>query len=333
MKVGCDVIAIGNAIVDIICKCDDNFLAGIGLHKGQMRLVDNETQITGISRHLRAGLEVAGGSAANTAVGIASLGGRVEFVGKVADDDMGRIFGHDIRGMGVKFTTPPKQAAGKETSRSLVLVTPDHRRSMVTYLGCSAEIDESLIEIQTIKDAKILLLEGYLFDKPQAKSIMRRAAMLARVAGKSVALTLSDPQCVARHRLEFFELIRAGVDVLFANEKELKSLFATASFDDAVRLAGQSVSTSVLTRSERGSVVVSKGVTMQIPAEAVHGIVDMTGAGDLYAAGFLYGLSHKMDLMKSARLGSFLASEIICQFGARPEAQLESLARMRGFIQ
>ena len=254
-----DIAAIGNAIVDIMRRCSDDFVAGLGVPKGNMNLVQSSADIAKTCAKLRLGIEVAGGSAANTAVGVASFGGRAAFIGKVAEDQYGRIFRHDIRGAGVTFTTPATTIAGKETSHSLILITPDGQRTMNTYLGCSTELDDTLIDAETIKNAKITYLEGYLFDAPAAKEAYRRATELAIAAGRTVALSLSDPYCVARHRPEFLELLHAGVGVLIANEREILSLYDVTDFDEAVRRVSGDTPLAVLTRSEKGSVIISNG--------------------------------------------------------------------------
>jgi sugar/nucleoside kinase (ribokinase family) len=327
-----DVLAIGNAIVDIVRRCDEAFLQKLGGPKGHMSLVANSQSIAAIQNKLRGGIEVAGGAAANTAVGVVSLGGRAAFIGKVADDELGRIFRHDIRGIGVTFGSAPAVAPGKETSRSLVLVTPDGQRTMYTFLGCSTELDNHVLDVEAIAASKIVLLEGYLFDRPEAKAAFRRAAMVANAAGRLVALSLSDSLCVERHRPEFLRLIHDGIGVLFANESEIKALYELDSFDDAMRQAGRDLKLAVLTRSEKGSVIVAKGEAIVVPPEKVSKVVDATGAGDLYAAGFLYALSRGMTLNAAGRLGSFAAAEIIGVVGARPQVNLANLARLRGLI-
>jgi sugar/nucleoside kinase (ribokinase family) len=328
-----DVAAIGSAIVDIICKCDDDLLDALRVQKGQMRLVDQAEFLARVSKRCRIVTELAGGSAANTAVGLTSLGGQASFIGRVADDDFGRIFKHDINRIGVAFSTRPAPSMCKETSRSLVLVTPDGQRTMLTFLGCSAEFHQGLIEPAVIENARFVLLEGYLFDQPQAQAAFYRAAALAKRAGRKVALTLCDPACVNRHRSDIFALIRSGVELLIANEREIMALFDARRFEDTIAPAGRLVSTCALTRSGRGSVIVSKGEVTLVPAEGVSRVVDTTGAGDLYASGLIFGLAHGMDIAASGRLASFAAAEIIGQMGARPQAQLEGLARMRGLLQ
>ena len=324
-----DVIAIGNAIVDIISRCDDAFLARHGAIKGHMRLIDAATA-TSLYNAMGPAIEISGGSAANTMVGLASFGGRAAFIGKVAEDEFGRIFRHDIRGAGVSYQT--ELVTGKApTSRSLILVTPDGQRTMNTFLGISTDLDHGEVDPNLIAAASIVYLEGYLFDRPEAKAAFRQAVSIAASAGRRVALTLSDSFCVNRHRAEFLELIRSGIGILFANESEITALYETTSFDEALRRAAADTELAVLTRSEKGSVIVAKGETTVVPIESVK-VVDTTGAGDLYAAGFLYGLSHGRDMAAAGRLGSFAAAEIIGHIGARPEARLAHLARMRGLI-
>jgi sugar/nucleoside kinase (ribokinase family) len=276
------------------------------------------------------GVEISGGSAANTMVGLASFGGRAAFIGKVADDEFGRIFRHDIRAAGVTFKSEP--VSGKApTSRSLILVTPDGQRTMNTYLGVSTDLDHGEVDPEVIKKSNIVYLEGYLFDRPEAKEAFRQAAAIAGAAGRRVALTLSDSFCVNRHRQEFLELIRSRIDILFANESEITALYETTSFDEAKRRAGDDAALAILTRSEKGSLIVSEGETITIPADPVT-VVDTTGAGDMYAAGFLFGLARGHDLASAGRLGSFAAGEIIGHMGARPEARFSHLARMRGLM-
>lgn len=326
-----DVVAIGNAIVDIIGRCDDAFLGRVGAPKGHMSLVDTD-RIAAIYGEMGPAIEISGGSAANTVVGVASFGGRGAFIGKVADDEFGRIFRHDIHAAGVTFKTPAATASGKATSRSLILVTPDGQRTMNTFLGISTDLDDGEVDPEIIKNSEIVYLEGYLFDRPEAKAAFRQALAIARGAGRRVALTLSDSFCVERHRAEFLELIRSGINILFANESEITSLYQTTTFDEAARLVAKDTQLAVLTRSEKGSVIVSGGETITIAPEPVKQVVDTTGAGDLYASGFLYGLARGMTLAEAGRLGSFAAAEIICHVGARPEVKLSHLARMRGMI-
>jgi sugar/nucleoside kinase (ribokinase family) len=324
------VVAIGNAIVDIIGRCDDDFLARHGATKGSMRLVDAPT-IDTLYGEMGPAIEISGGSAANTMVGLASFGGTAAFIGKVAADEFGRIFRHDIGAAGVTFETDPVD--GKTpTSRSLILVTPDGERTMNTYLGISTDLDHGEVDPKLIEASQVVYLEGYLFDQPQAKAAFRQAVAIAGKAGRKVALTLSDGFCVDRHRAEFLDLIRSGVGILFANESEITSLYETQSFETAAARAAADTPLAVLTRSAKGSLIIAAGTTHEIPVDPVAKVVDTTGAGDLYAAGFLYGLTSGLDLAAAGRLGSLAAAEIISHVGARPEANLGEIARARGLI-
>ena len=325
-----DVVGIGNAIVDVIGRCDNAFLAEQRLDKGHMRLVDADT-----AEHLYAamgpGIAISGGSVANTIVGVASFGGRAGFIGKVADDEFGNIFAHDIRAAGVAFTAPFSRS-GTPTARSLILVTPDGERTMNTYLGVSPELDDGMLDTEMIRAAQVVYLEGYLFDRPEAKAAFFRSAEIAAAAGRKVALSLSDGFCVDRHRGEFLALIRDRVDILFANESEVTSLYQTTSYDEAARRASADVAVAVLTRSAKGSTIFAGGRAVAVPAFPVAQVVDTTGAGDLYAAGFLYGLTSGRDLETAGRLASMAAAEIISHLGARPETSLAELARKKGLI-
>jgi sugar/nucleoside kinase (ribokinase family) len=320
-----DVAAIGNAIVDIIGRCDDRFLAEHGAAKGSMRLVDDPT-LKALYADMGPAIEISGGSAANTAVGVASLGGRAAFIGKVADDEFGRIFAHDIRAAGVAFEGSP--VAGRApTSRSLILVTPDGERTMNTFLGISTELDHGELNRDVIAAASIVYLEGYLFDQPAAKAAFRDALAMAKSAGRAVALTLSDPFCVERHRAEFQDLIQSGIDLLFANEREAMALYESPDFETAAQTLSTRVPLAVLTRSAQGSEIVADSTRIRVPAAPIAAVVDATGAGDLYAAGFLYGLARGLDLETCGRLGSLAAAEIISHVGARPAVRLADLAR------
>lgn len=323
-----DVVGIGNAIVDIIGRCDDAFLTAHGAPKGHMRLVDAAT-VTKLYGAMGPAVEISGGSAANTMVGIASFGGRSGFIGKVADDEFGRIFAHDIRAAGVSFQTEPAKG-GAPTARSLILVTPDGERTMNTFLGVSPELNQGEVDAELVGSAAIVYLEGYLFDQPAAKAAFRQAASLARKAGRRVALTLSDSFCVDRHRAEFLDLIRKEIDILFANESEITSLYQVKSFDDAARQARGDVGLAVLTRSAKGSVIMAGEKAVTVTPEHVRSVADTTGAGDLYAAGFLYGLSQEKPLDICGRLGSLAAAEVISHIGARPQTPLAKLAKDRG---
>jgi len=323
-----DVVGIGNAIVDIIGRCNDAFLAEHGATKGHMRLVDAETVIS-LYKAMGPAIEISGGSAANTMAGIASFGGKAGFIGKVADDELGRIFGHDIRAVGVTFQTPPT-AGGNPTARSLILVTPDGERTMNTFLGVSPELDHGEVDATLVAAAKVVYLEGYLFDRPEAKAAFRQAAKIAKGAGRKVALTLSDSFCVERHRAEFLDLIRGDIDILFANESEITALYRVANFDDAARLARGDSELAVLTRSAKGSLILSGERAVSVAPEPVARVVDTTGAGDLYAAGFLYGYTSGKSLEICGKLGSLAAAEIISHVGARPETALAKLAAAKG---
>ncbi len=323
-----DVVGLGNAIVDIIGRCDDAFLSRHELPKGNMSLVDADA-IARLYDDMGPSIEISGGSAANTMVGIASLGGDAAFIGKVADDQFGEVFGHDIRAAGVAFTTPA--ASNHEpTSRSLILVTPDGERTMNTFLGVSPHIDRSEVDGDMIGASRIVYLEGYLFDRDDAKAAFRQAAEIARAAGRKVALTLSDSFCVERHRAEFLDLIKGQIDILFANEAEITALYETESFDEAVKRTSADTGFAALTRSSEGSLLLSDGQSVKVAVEPVAEVVDTTGAGDFYAAGILFGLSRGLDLETCGRLGSIAAAEIISHVGARPETSLAELARARG---
>jgi sugar/nucleoside kinase (ribokinase family) len=325
-----DVVAIGNALVDIIGHCDEAFLSRHGRTKGSMQLVDAPT-IEALYAAMGPGIEISGGSAANTVAGVASFGGKAGFIGKIATDQFGQVFGHDIRAAGVTFDTPPA-GDGDPTGRSLILVTPDGQRTMNTFLGVSPRLGSGEVDAELIRSARILYLEGYLFDQPEAKAAFRQAADIAARAGRQVALTLSDPFCVDRHRPEFLELVRKSVDILFANETEIASLYETQSFDEAAGRAEADTRLAALTRSEKGSVILSTGKAIEIPAAPVDKVVDTTGAGDLYAAGFLFGVARDMPLEVAGRLGSLAAAEVISHVGARPQVPLIELARKAGLL-
>ena len=327
-----DVVGIGNAIVDIIGRCDDAFLDKHGAPKGHMRLVDPATLMT-LYNAMGPGIEVSGGSAANTIAGIASLGGTAGFIGKVADDEFGRIFAHDINSLGVAYGTAKVAAGGEHTtSRSLILVTPDGERTMNTYLGVSTDFRHGDLDAGLIACGGILYLEGYLFDGPDAKAAFKAAATLAREAGRKVALSLSDAFCVDRHRDELLAFIRSGVDVLFANEGEIISLYQVADFASAAAACGRDVALAALTRGAQGCVVVAQGKQIAVPAGKVEHVVDTTGAGDLFAGGFLFGLARGLSHETCARLGGLAAAEVISHIGARPQTSLVALAKAHGLI-
>ncbi len=324
-----DVLGIGNAIVDIISRCDDAFLEAHGAPKGHMRLVDADT-VTMLYDAMGPAIEISGGSAANTIAGIASLGGTTAFIGKVADDDFGRIFRHDLDAVGVHFATPPASNAPEPTARSLILVTPDGQRTMNTFLGISPYLTSDDLNAATIGGSGIVYLEGYLFDRDEAKAAFQNAARASKAAGGKVALTLSDGFCVDRHRDAFHELIAHDIDILFANEDELLSLYQTDDFDTAFLRCAELVPVLAATRSEKGSRLKSEDAVVNVAAEPGVTVVDTTGAGDLYAAGVLFGLSKGLELADCGALGSMAAAEIISHVGARPEIELKKLAEQKG---
>jgi sugar/nucleoside kinase (ribokinase family) len=314
------VTGIGNAIVDVIAKTDDAFLSRHDLAKGSMSLIDAEIAAR-LYGEMGPAVEVSGGSAANTIAGLAALGGKAAFIGKVGNDPLGEIFRHDIRSLGVAFTTPPGTGVGP-TARSFILVTPDAQRTMNTFLGASQALGPEDVDEVTIKSALITYLEGYLWDPPAAKQAFLKAIEIAKAAGRFVALTLSDAFCVARHRAEFKGLVETGVDILFANENEITSLYEANSFEEAAARVKGKVEVAVLTRSEQGSLILGRDAEHYVPAKPVK-VVDTTGAGDLYAAGFLYGLTHGFALPQCGKLASACAAEVISHIGARPEVDLK----------
>jgi len=319
-----DVIGLGNAIVDVLSQADDAFLIQEGLTKGSMALID-AGQATALYAKMGPGKEVSGGSVANSCAGVASLGGKAAYVGRVASDQLGEVFAHDIRAAGVTFAARPSGHADPPTARCLILITPDAQRTMSTYLGACVELTPDDIDPAEFAAAEVTYLEGYLWDPPKAKDAMLKAAQAAKVAGRRVALTLSDPFCVDRHRASFFELIDAHVDLLFANEEEAKSLTQSTNFEDAARLLQGRAKVVVITRSAQGSVILSGGEQIQVPAAPVAKVVDTTGAGDLFAAGYLFGYAHGRPATECARVGALAAAEVIGHFGARPEVPLTTL--------
>ena len=325
-----DVIAVGNAIVDVIAHAEDAFLDGHGMVKGSMALIEDDV-VHALYDDMGPAVEISGGSAANTAAGVASLGGRVAFVGKIADDQLGEVFAHDIRAAGVSFDALAPLAGGPATARCLILVTPDAQRTMNTYLGASAHISPADVDPAEVAAAAITYCEGYLWDQPDAKAAIVAAMDAARGAGRKVAFTLSDSFCVDRHRAEFLDLAEGKVDVLFANEAEIVSLYEVDDVEAAIERVAGHVDIACVTRSEHGSVVVAAdGQRVDVPAAPVEAVVDTTGAGDLYAAGFLFGLTGGRDLETCARLGSIAAAEVISHVGARPEVSLAELAEQAG---
>jgi sugar/nucleoside kinase (ribokinase family) len=319
-----DVVGVGNAIVDVIAPADDAFLVEHGMLKGSMTLID-QPRAEAIYAAMGAAVITSGGSAGNTIAGIAALGGATGFIGKVRDDGLGTEFRHDITAAGATFPTPPA-LEGPATARCLILVTPDSQRTMNTFLGACANLAPDDLDADLIRSAKITYLEGYLYDAPSAKSAFHKAAEIAHAAGRKVALTLSDPFCVYRHRNDFLDLVRRHVDVLFANQAEIAALFETEDFGAAIAQVRGLTELAAITRGPDGSVIVTRGDAIEIPAVPGVKVVDTTGAGDLYAAGVLYGLTHAAHLSQCGRLGSLAAAEAIAHFGARPQSDLRALA-------
>jgi sugar/nucleoside kinase (ribokinase family) len=319
-----DVIGIGNALVDVITHQDDEFLAREDLVKGSMSLIDTERAVY-LHRVMGAGISMSGGSAANTMTGVASFGAKACYVGKVADDDLGAEFGHDMRAVHVDFPNKPSNL-GVPTGRCLIVVTPDAERTMSTYLGMSSLLGPEDIDTDLIASGKILYMEGYLWDRPPAKDAYRKAAKAAHAAGRLVSLTLSDSFCVDRHRADFRSLVTDDVDVLFGNVDELLSLYETTDFDEAVAMVRRDCQLAAITRGSAGSVVISADSIIDIPVEPVKHVVDTTGAGDLFAAGFLVGLTSGGSLPECGRMASIAAAEVISHVGARPAVSLRRLA-------
>ena len=318
------LVGIGNAIVDVLTHADEEFLVRHALAKGAMTLID-DARAEEIYAAMGPGIEVSGGSAANTMVGFAALRGAGAFIGKVREDQLGAVFAHDLRTAGVQFTTP-LAVDGPATARCLIVVTPDAQRTMNTYLGACVGLGPLDVDEDAVASASVTYLEGYLWDPPGAKAAFRRAIALAHAAGREVSLTLSDPFCVDRYRAEFLALAESEIDILFANEAEITSLYELPSFDAALQRARGRRGITVLTRGAAGSIVVTAHEIHVVDAEPVPKVVDTTGAGDLYAAGFLYGYTRGLGLYEAGRMGSIAAAEVIGHFGARPEAALSELA-------
>jgi sugar/nucleoside kinase (ribokinase family) len=326
-----DVLTIGNAIVDVFAHTEDDFLVREGLAKGAMILTSEER-----ARHLYASMgqsiEISGGSAANTVVGVASLGGKTAYFGKVKDDEGGHVFTRDLRAQGTHFETVPL-SEGPSTARSFIFITPDGERTMNTYLGATHLLGPGDMAEDVIADAAITYLEGYLWDPQEAKDAFLKAASIARKAGRRVAITLSDSFCVDRFRGEFLNLMRTGVvDIVFANTQELKSLYQTSDFDTALNLVARDVRLAVVTRSEEGALAIEGGMRVLVPAFPVDRLVDTTGAGDLFASGFLFGLARGMPHLASLKLGALAAAEVIQHVGARPQTSLKVLAQANGLF-
>jgi sugar/nucleoside kinase (ribokinase family) len=325
-----DVAAIGNAIVDVIAPADEAFLIGEGLAKGAMTLID-EGRARQLYGRMAPGLETSGGSGGNTVAGVASLGGRGAFIGKVADDQLGEVFAHDMRALGAAFETAPL-AGGPATARCLINVTPDGERTMCTYLGACVELTAADVTPALIEGAKILYLEGYLFDPPEARRAFAKAAALARGAGRAIALTLSDAFVVERHREALLGFMDGQVDILFANESEILALTQAPDFEAAVQAMAGHVEIAAVTRGARGSVVLASRERHLVKAFPVEKVVDTTGAGDQYAAGFLTGLAAGHPLERCGALGSLAAAEVISHYGPRPQTSLAELAVAAGLV-
>ena len=318
-----DVVGIGNALVDVIAHADDTFLDTEGLVKGSMTLIETDRAV-GLYRALGSAVEMSGGSAANTMCGVASFGGTAAYIGKVSDDDLGQVFGHDLRAVGVQFR-PGTPDGDTPTGRCIIVVTPDAQRTMNTYLGVSSLLHPGDIDEAAVAAGKVLYMEGYLFDRDDAKAAFRLAAKVAHQHGRKVSITLSDSFCVDRHRDDFRALVSDEVDILFGNEDELLSLYELETFDEAVAAVRSDSELAVITRGATGSVIVTRDEIIEVPAEPVDAVLDTTGAGDLYAAGFLYGFTHDRPLAECGYLGSVAAAEVISHVGPRPLVELRRL--------
>jgi sugar/nucleoside kinase (ribokinase family) len=325
-----DVLCIGNAIVDVIARVDDGFVARHDLVKGSMNLID-EVRAEFLYGDMGQAIEVSGGSAGNTAAGVASFGGKVAYFGKVKADQLGAIFRHDMRAQGVAYDTPAAND-GPATARSFILVTPDGERTMNTYLGACVNFTTEDVDAATVSAAQVTYMEGYLWDRPEAKEAFKLAARIARASGRQTSITLSDSFCVERHRDSFLDLIRNDIDIVFANESEIKSLYQTQNFDGAMQAIAKDCPIAVLTRSAAGCVVIKGQDVHAAPAYPVNKVVDVTGAGDLFAAGFLHGYTTGKTLAECAQLGALAAAEVISHIGARPEINLRAQAKALGFL-
>lgn len=320
-----DVVGIGNALVDVIAHADDDFLTANDLVKGAMTLIDTDRAV-GLYAALPTSVEMSGGSAANTMCGVASFGGRAAYLGKVADDDLGDVFGHDLHAVGVQFR-PGSPGVGVPTGRCLIVVTPDAQRTMNTYLGVSSFYAPEDLDVEVVGAGEVLYMEGYLFDRPAAKEAFRAAAEASHAAGRQVSLTLSDSFCVDRHRADFRALVADEVDILFGNDDELRSLYEVDDLDTAIAALRRDGTLAAITCGKDGSLVVTADEVLPVAAEPVETVIDTTGAGDLYAAGFLYGLTHGHPLDECGRLGSIAAAEVISHVGPRPLIELRRFLR------
>ena len=325
-----DVLTIGNAIVDVFSRVEEGFLARHKVTKGMMRLV-SEAESAELFDDMGPSTQISGGSGANTAVGVASFGGKVAFIGKVKADQLGKVFTHDTQSAGVHFATA-HATSGPATASSLILITPDGERTMNTFLGACVHLTPDDIDEAVVAASKVTYLEGYLWDPPLAKEAFKKAARIARDAGRLVSITLSDSFCVDRHRDSFLDLIRSDIDILFANEKEIKSLYQVETFDEALQRARKDCAIAALTRSEAGCVIVKGEEIHVVEAHPVKQVIDATGAGDLFASGFLYGFTRDLSLVQSARLGALAAAEVISHVGARPQMSLIAHAKANGLL-
>ncbi len=318
-----DLVGIGNSIVDILVKTEDEFLTNHQLKKGSMCLID-EDQASKLYESCISDQKISGGSAANTIAGFAMLGGKAGFIGRVKNDSLGETFTNEIREIGVIYETPPAEI-GYPTAQCFVFVTPDAERTMCTFLGASTQLDPEDIDLSIVKQAKVLYLEGYLWDSPPAKKAFLSAAQAAKDAGKKVALSLSDAFCVERHRESFLELIEKHIDILFANQSEIMSLYQTSEFEEAIQKVKGKAKIVILTSGEKGSIILSEEKFLKIPAYKFGELIDTTGAGDLYASGFLYGFTQNKSLEECGRMGSICAGQIVTQLGPRSEIPLKKL--------
>lgn len=326
-----DVLGIGNAIFDVLANVEEDFLVRENLVKGSMRLIDAEEAVR-LYDKMGPATRISGGSAGNTIAGIASFGGAASYIGKVADDELGAAYGHDMRSIGAHFETSPL-SSGTPTARSMILVTPDGERTMNTYLGACVDLTVDDIDPEVVQNSQITYMEGYLWDPDEAKDAFRKAMQLSHEAGRQTALTLSDSFCVDRYREEFLGLIKDGsLDIVFANEHELKALYQTADLDTAIAAIRDDASLAIVTLGAEGSISVTKDETHKVPAARVETVVDLTGAGDLFASGFLFGLARKYPLVECAELGALAAAEVIGHLGPRPEKSLKSIAEQNGFV-
>lgn len=331
-----DVVCLGSALVDVLAQAPEATLARLGLQKGTMALTDLE-RAEEIYAEMGQAIESSGGAAANTAAGVAALGGRAGFIGKVADDTFGEVFTHDMRALGVRYDprTVPADAGSLEqqgTGRCLVLVTPDHERTMSTHLGAATTIAPGDLDVAMVASASVLYVEGYLFDAPRGPDTVREAIKVAHRAGAAVALSLADPLCVERHRRAFLDLLVEDLDLVLCNEEEAKGLFGASRLDDAINAFDETGLLSAITLGARGSVVIAPGEVVEVAAVEPERVLDTTGAGDLFAAGFLYAMTHGRTPEDAARLGGICAAEVISHMGPRPARDLAQLGRAAGLV-